>query len=115
MSSFQDRVVMITGAAGNLGQAVARAFESAGAKLVLVDRAPDRLPRLFPEMVYSSDHYLATGVDLIDPQAVAAKLKKARAFSGAWTCWLTWPAVPNPNTPRWSASWKGSEGSPGWR
>jgi NAD(P)-dependent dehydrogenase (short-subunit alcohol dehydrogenase family) len=77
MSDFQDRVVMITGAAGNLGQAVVRAFESAGAKLVLVDRAPDRLPRLFPEMVYSPDHFLATGVDLIDPQTVVAMVHKA--------------------------------------
>ena len=82
MSSFQDRVVMVSGAAGNLGQAVARAFEFAGAKLVLVDRAPDRLPRIFPEMVYSPDHYLATGVDLIDPQAVAAMVQESVRLFG---------------------------------
>jgi len=82
MPDFQDRVVMITGAAGNLGQAVVRAFESAGAKLVLVDRAPDRLPRMFPEMVYSPDHYLAVSVDLLDPQAVAAMAQEAARLFG---------------------------------
>lgn len=35
---FTDRVVVITGAAGGIGQATARAFAKAGARLVLVDR-----------------------------------------------------------------------------
>ena len=35
---FKDKVVVITGAAGGIGQAAARAFAKAGAKLVLVDR-----------------------------------------------------------------------------
>lgn len=82
MSNFQNCVVMVTGAAGNLGQAVVRAFESAGAKLVLVDRAPDRLPRLYPEMVYSPDHYLAVAVDLIDPQAVEAMAQESARLFG---------------------------------
>ena len=37
MFDFSDRVVVVTGAAGNLGSAVAKAFEAAGARLVLVD------------------------------------------------------------------------------
>ena len=36
-------VAMITGASGNLGRAVAAAFESSGAQVVLVDRRRDRL------------------------------------------------------------------------
>ena len=35
---FKDKVVVITGAAGGIGQATARAFAKAGARLVLVDR-----------------------------------------------------------------------------
>jgi NAD(P)-dependent dehydrogenase (short-subunit alcohol dehydrogenase family) len=69
MDAFTDCVVMVTGAAGNLGSAVARAFRAAGARLVLVDRAPDRLPVLFPDLADSSDHYLATAVDLTDADA----------------------------------------------
>jgi NAD(P)-dependent dehydrogenase (short-subunit alcohol dehydrogenase family) len=77
MPDFSDRVVVVTGAAGGLGGAVARAFERAGAKLVLVDRAADRLPRLFPEMVDSPDHFLAVSVDLTDPDAVGAMAEEA--------------------------------------
>ena len=49
MTDLSDRVVMVTGASGNLGQAVARAFLSAGARLALAERAGDRLAELFPE------------------------------------------------------------------
>jgi NAD(P)-dependent dehydrogenase (short-subunit alcohol dehydrogenase family) len=41
MFDFANRVVVVTGAAGNLGQAVVDAFRVAGARLTLVDRAPD--------------------------------------------------------------------------
>jgi NAD(P)-dependent dehydrogenase (short-subunit alcohol dehydrogenase family) len=76
MFDFTERVVIVTGAAGNLGNAVTRAFETAGAKLTLVDRAADRLPRLFPEMVYSPEHFLAVSVDLTDPDAVARTVEE---------------------------------------
>jgi NAD(P)-dependent dehydrogenase (short-subunit alcohol dehydrogenase family) len=76
MFDFSDYVVLVTGAAGNLGHAVAQGFELAGAKLALVDRAPDRLPRLFPEMVYSPDHFLAVSVDLTDAEAVQAMVEE---------------------------------------
>ena len=77
MFDFSDRVVMVTGAAGNLGQAVARAYLAAGATLVLVDRKPDRLRRLFPELSDSPDHYLATSVDLTDEDAVQGTVDEA--------------------------------------
>ena len=69
MFDFSERVVMVTGAAGNLGSAVANAFEQAGATLILVDRAQDRLPHLFPHLD-TSQHFLATSVDLTDASAV---------------------------------------------
>ena len=77
MFDFSDRVVIITGAAGNLGRAVAQAFRTAGAKLVLVDRAADRLPRLFPNLVDSPDHIMATSVDMTDAHAVEATVEEA--------------------------------------
>ena len=77
MFDFSDRVVIVTGAAGNLGRAVAWAFQAAGAKLVLVDRASDRLQRLFPELADSPDHFLATSVDLTNPEAVETMAEEA--------------------------------------
>lgn len=70
MFDFSNRVVVITGAAGNLGVVTAHAFQAAGASLVLVDRSPDRLPKLFPELANSPQHFLATSVDLGDVAAV---------------------------------------------
>ncbi len=67
---FSDQVVAITGAAGNLGVATARAFQTANARLVLLDRAADRLPQLFPELAASPNHYLAGGVDVNDADAI---------------------------------------------
>ena len=76
MFDFSGKVVMVTGAAGNLGVAVARAFQGAVASLVLVDRARDRLPTLYPELVASSDHALFSSTDVTDSQAVGAMVEE---------------------------------------
>ena len=38
---FDQRIVMVTGAAGNLGRAVTKAFSDLGATLILLDAKPD--------------------------------------------------------------------------
>ena len=77
MFDFNNRVVMVTGAAGNLGTAAARAFYQSGANMVLVDRSPDRLQKLFPELANSSRHYLATSIDLNDAAGFEQSAKSA--------------------------------------
>jgi NAD(P)-dependent dehydrogenase (short-subunit alcohol dehydrogenase family) len=67
MFDFTDQVVIVTGASGNLGGAVTEAFLAAGARLALPDRSTDRLPKLFPDLVGSDRHYLATGIDVTNP------------------------------------------------
>jgi NAD(P)-dependent dehydrogenase (short-subunit alcohol dehydrogenase family) len=59
-----DNVIIITGAVGNLGLATAQAFQRAGHKTVLVDRSPDRLPKVYANLATSTDHLLLGGVDL---------------------------------------------------
>lgn len=49
MSTFSDKVVVITGAAGGLGQSVAGYFRRAGAELALVDFSEELLQKVFPE------------------------------------------------------------------
>ena len=73
---LSNRVVVITGAAGNLGMAVARAFQASGAKLVLVDRSSDRLPKLFPDLVNTSDYVFAPPTDVTDETSVAAMVEE---------------------------------------
>ena len=77
MFELRDRVAIVTGAAGNLGSAVARAFLDADVRLVLVDRRKDRLPEMFPDLVDSPDHYLAMGVDLTDTEAVQEMVEES--------------------------------------
>ncbi len=70
MFDFSNQVVMVAGASGNLGAAVARTFHAARAGLVLIDRATDRLPGLFPELAGSPEHLLLGSVDAMDAESV---------------------------------------------
>lgn len=60
-------MVLVSGASGNLGAAVARTFAAAGAHLVLADRAAGRLPGLYPELAGSPRHLLLDAVDVTGP------------------------------------------------
>ncbi len=82
MSDLSERTVIVTGAAGNLGSAVAKAFRAAGAKLALVDRAADRLPRSFPDLVGSPDHLLIPSIDLTDVDGVASMVAETLSRFG---------------------------------
>ena len=63
---FTNKVVIVTGGSGNLGNAVVRAFEAAGATLVLPDRKEGRLAQRFPELA-TGGHFLADGIDTTRP------------------------------------------------
>jgi NAD(P)-dependent dehydrogenase (short-subunit alcohol dehydrogenase family) len=71
---FTDRCVMITGAAGNLGRAVAGAFGALGARLVLLDRQRGGLK--------DDQKTLFIQTDLLDPASVRAAVDKAIARFG---------------------------------
>src|SRR5215510_4901280 len=68
---FSGQVAIVTGAAGNLGAAVARAFRSAGAKLALIDLSPERFPNIFPDLAQSPNCFFAPTTNSSDPSAVA--------------------------------------------
>ncbi len=79
---FSNRVAVITGAAGNLGVAVANAFKNARASLALIDRSPDRLPALFPDLINSPDHFFTTPTDVTDPDSVVAAVEEIKRRFG---------------------------------
>jgi NAD(P)-dependent dehydrogenase (short-subunit alcohol dehydrogenase family) len=82
MMQFKDKVVMVTGASGNLGSAVTRAFAEAGARLALIDRHPEQLVEDFPQLVQKPDQFLAEDVDLTKQEAVTAVVEKIIAKFG---------------------------------
>lgn len=65
--SLSGKVAAITGAASGIGLECARAMLAAGAKVVLVDRAEDRLKALVAEL---GDNASAVVTDLLDPSSV---------------------------------------------
>lgn len=82
MIDLSKRVVMVTGASGNLGSAVVRGFQATGAQLVLADRAADRLPGLFPDLATSPNHMVCGAVDATDPDSVQHWVDAASARFG---------------------------------
>jgi len=76
--NFENRTVMITGAAGHLGKAVAAAFAQRGARLVLVDRHAESL-----EAAFGADAASAlVPADLLDARQAQAALDTAVARFG---------------------------------
>ena len=65
--NFKNKTIMITGAAGNLGRAVANAFHQLGANLVLLDRQVDSLQRAFGK---EADRRAFFAVDLLNQAQV---------------------------------------------
>ena len=72
--SFEQRTVMVTGAAGNLGRVVAAAFAERGARLVLVDRQADLLRTAFGD---AGAGRLFLPTNLLDSKQVTAGVAAA--------------------------------------
>ncbi len=79
MAAFTGKVVMVTGASGNLGQVLARKFAAGGAKLALVAREAADLKALADELGGDS---LSEAADLGDPASVDALVGRIEARFG---------------------------------
>jgi len=79
MAMNEPRVVMITGAFGALGTAVARRFRTDGARLALIGhaRVPDWGTREYP-----APHRLIGGIDLADPAAARSAVQQTLGSDG---------------------------------
>lgn len=82
MSRLKDRVVIITGAVGNLGRAVAEHVQAQGGRMVLVDRSGDRLAETYGDLKKTPQHWLAPGIDMTDSNAVNAMVAEAHQRFG---------------------------------
>ncbi len=86
MAEFDDRVVIVTGGTGNLGSAVARRFQAAGAHLVVVDRNAEGMSQLFPQMVGAKEHLLAGGKDVTSPEEMGSLANEIMTRFGRIDC-----------------------------
>jgi len=95
MSNLENRVIVITGATGGLGQVVARVFAGQGASLALLSRDQDKLNALSRDLGLPSERIMTHAADLSDPnavrdsaEAVSAKFGRVDALIhlvGGWT------------------------------
>ena len=67
---IQDRIVLITGAAGSLGPTVCRAFAGAGASLVLAGSKIEPLDQLAAELALPAQRVFTYAANLTDPESV---------------------------------------------
>ena len=79
MSSVSTRTAVVTGAAGNLGRALAAGFSALGTRLVMLDRQVDGLRHSLGE---DDCKQLIMAVDLLDRHATATAVEKAIAEFG---------------------------------
>lgn len=77
--SIEGKVVAITGAASGIGLECARVLVKAGAKVVLIDRAEERLKTLCAEI---GPNALPLVVDLLDGKQVSAMLPRILELAG---------------------------------
>jgi NAD(P)-dependent dehydrogenase (short-subunit alcohol dehydrogenase family) len=82
MNDFTNKVVAITGAAGNLGTATARSFQNAGAKLAIIDRRRNDLRGVFDETIPEGDSCLYVSGDLTETESVAEMVEAIWQFYG---------------------------------
>ena len=76
MTDFKDRVVVVSGAAGNLGAAVSHAFASSGSKTGLLDRRPGRLQEVCGQLADDPSHLLIGNVDMTDQESVEDSIQQ---------------------------------------
>lgn len=72
LNALENKVVAITGAASGIGLECARTFLAAGAKVVLIDRARERLEQLTNEL---GENAFPLVIDLLKPQEISGMLQ----------------------------------------
>lgn len=77
MSDLSGKVIVVTGAVGNLGAAASARFRDLGAGTVLVDHSTGRLRVAFPEIADSAQHLLLEGLDASDAKAMSSMTEAA--------------------------------------
>ncbi|CAN7545731.1 SDR family oxidoreductase [Phenylobacterium sp. LjRoot219] len=96
--SLAGRTAVVTGGAQGLGRAIARRLAEAGAAVVIGDRNVELAHTAAAELGQSGGQVIATGMDVSDPQSVAAAAALAVERFGGLDIWVNNAGV-YPNIP----------------
>lgn len=84
----QGRVVVVTGASGGIGRAVAREFGARGDRVALLARGEKGLKAAATEVEQAGGRALVLPVDVADPEAVDAAAQRAEDELGPIDVWV---------------------------
>lgn len=79
---FSNKTFIVTGAAGNVGSALAHLLASRGARVAAVDSLQAPLEAVVATLDNSASHLALPGVDLTDPDACARLIERVTAAFG---------------------------------
>lgn len=82
MLKFSGKNIVVTGAAGNLGGAVVKAFLNAGGSVIALDHRTGRLAEMFQTGGQAGEIFVFEGVDLMDRQSVIGLAERVRDAAG---------------------------------
>ncbi|MGJ3230796.1 MAG: SDR family oxidoreductase [Oceanicaulis sp.] len=100
---LSGKIVLITGAAGNLGSEMARRFAMEGATLIMTGRTPERIDAARDAVVKATgaprDRMLTAVLDGGDPASVRAAMEEIRAEHGRIDVLVNNAGSPGPKQP----------------
>jgi len=96
---LQDRVALITGAAGDLGAAIAARFFEAGARLALIDVDAAQLKARCKRELGASERVLVLPCDVSDPEQTRTAVDTAARHFGALNILVNNAAAESVRTP----------------
>lgn len=87
--SLKDAVVLVTGAAGGIGESVAVTLAAAGAGVACVDLSPEAVTRVHDRIAAEGGRSVAIAADVTDPDEMADAVRQAEQLGpirGAANC-----------------------------
>ncbi|WP_209123287.1 SDR family NAD(P)-dependent oxidoreductase [Alkalihalobacillus sp. BA299] len=88
MDQFQDKVVLITGAAGGIGKALAQKVSEEGAKLALVDLNLEAVQNIITELGLNEDQALTIAADVANEDQVKSYVDQTVNKYGRIDCFF---------------------------
>lgn len=97
---FQDKIVVVTGAGGDMGTAIVKKFTDHGAKAVLMDIREDAARRSAEKLQLDEEHGLCVKVDVSSEASVKAAVRQVMDRFGRIDCLVNLAGIEGPNNSR---------------